>query len=45
VEIADAITKVAEELSLAHYDKPLEELEERELKEIILMVENEVLGI
>ena len=28
MEIADAITEVAEELALVHYDKPLEELEE-----------------
>ena len=45
MEIADAITEVAEELALVHYDKPMEELEEHELKEIILIAENEVLGI
>lgn len=45
MEIADAITDVAEELALVHYDKPLMELEEHERKEIILIAENEVLGI
>jgi hypothetical protein len=45
MEIADAITEVAEELALVHYDKPLMELEEHERKEIILIAENEVLGI
>tara|TARA_Y100000034_G_C6719689_1_gene318370 strand:- start:455 stop:628 length:174 start_codon:yes stop_codon:yes gene_type:complete len=45
MEIADAITEVAEELALVHYEKPLKELEEHELKEIILIAENEVLGI
>ena len=45
MEIAAAITDVAEELALVHYDKPLAELEEHERKEIILIAENEVLGI
>ena len=45
MEIADAINDVAEELALVHYDKPLAELEEHERKEIILIAENEVLGI
>ena len=45
MEIADAITDVAEELALVHYDKPLMELEEHERKEIILIAENELLGI
>ena len=44
-EIADAINDVAEDLALVHYDKPLAELEEHERKEIILIAENEVLGI
>ena len=45
MEIADAITEVAEQLSLVHYDKPLMELKDYERKEIILIAENEVLGI
>ena len=45
MEIADAIAEVAEELALVHYEKPLKELDEHELKEIILIAENEVLGI
>ena len=45
MEIADAINDVAEDLALVHYDKPLAELEEHERKEIILIAENEVLGI
>jgi len=45
MEIADAITEVAEQLALVHYDKPLMELKDYERKEIILIAENEVLGI
>ena len=45
MEIADALTDVAEELALVHYDKPLMELEEKKREEIMLIAENEVLGI
>ena len=45
MEIADAITDVAEELALVHHDKPLMELEEKTREEIMLIAENEVLGI
>ena len=41
----DRETMTKELLALVHYDKPLMELEEYERKEIILIAENEVLGI
>ena len=44
-DVADVIFDVAEDMSMQEYKKPLKDLEEFEKKEIIMIAENEVLGI
>tara|TARA_R110000823_G_scaffold217544_3_gene346888 strand:+ start:629 stop:766 length:138 start_codon:yes stop_codon:yes gene_type:complete len=44
MDIADVITDVAEDIANREYGKSLDELDKDELKEIILIAENEVLG-
>ena len=44
MEIDDVIADVAEDIANKEYGKSLDELDKDELKEVILMAENEVLG-